>query len=74
MAGDQSPQERHREEARGVNLGWAAVSYMIAGMAFWGFIGWLIDRWLHTGGVATGIGCVVGVSLGIYLVVKRLGA
>jgi F0F1-type ATP synthase assembly protein I len=47
---------------------------MIAGMAIWGFLGWLIDQWLNTGGIATAIGCVLGVTLGIYLVVKRLGA
>jgi ATP synthase protein I len=74
MADDQSPQERRRAEADGANTGWAAVSYLIAGMAIWGFIGWLIDRWLHTGGISTAVGCVVGVTLGIYLTVKRLGA
>ncbi len=74
MADDQSPQQRRRAEADGANTGWAAVSYLIAGMVIWGFIGWLIDRWLHTGGVATAIGCVVGVALGVYLTVKRLGA
>jgi ATP synthase protein I len=43
-------------------------------MAFWGFIGWLVDRWLHTGGISTAIGCVLGISAGIYLVVRKLGA
>jgi F0F1-type ATP synthase assembly protein I len=42
-------------------------------MAVWGFIGWLVDRWLHTGGIATGIGVVLGMAGGIYLVVRRLG-
>ncbi len=71
MAGDQSPKQRPEE---GVNLGWAAVSYLLSGMAFWGFIGWLIDRWLHTGGISTAIGCVLGMAGGIYLVVRKLGA
>ncbi len=74
MAGENSPQQRRREEAAGANAGWAAVTYMIGGMAIWGFLGWLVDRWLHTGGIATGAGCVIGVALGIYLTVKRLGA
>jgi F0F1-type ATP synthase assembly protein I len=74
MAGEQTPQRRHDDAASGANLGWAAVSYLIAGMAFWGFTGWLIDRWLHTGGIATAIGCVVGMAGGIYLVVRKLGA
>ncbi len=73
MAGDQSP-KRPDDAAAGVNAGWAAVSYLIAGMAFWGFIGWLVDRWLHTGGISTAIGCVLGISAGIYLVVRKLGA
>jgi ATP synthase protein I len=74
MAGEQSPLQRRQEAADGANQGWAAVSYMIAGMAIWGFIGWVVDRWLHTGGIATAVGCVLGVALGIYLTVKRLGA
>jgi hypothetical protein len=43
-------------------------------MAVWGFVGWLVDRWLHTGGIATGAGIVVGTAGGIYLVIKRFGA
>ena len=43
-------------------------------MLVWGFIGWLVDRWLDTGGVATAIGVVLGAAGGIYLVVRRLGA
>jgi len=43
-------------------------------MLIWGFVGWLVDRWLDLGGIATAIGVVVGVALGVYLVVKRLGA
>ena len=38
------------------NTGWAAVSYLIAGIAVWGFVGWLVDQWLDLGGIATGIG------------------
>ncbi len=71
MAGDQSPNKRPEE---GVNVGWAAVSYLLSGMAFWGFVGWLVDRWLHTGGISTAIGCVLGMAGGIYLVVRKLGA
>jgi F0F1-type ATP synthase assembly protein I len=43
-------------------------------MAVWGFFGWLVDRWLDLGGIATAIGVVLGTAGGIYLVVKRLGA
>ena len=34
----------------------AAVSYLIGGMLVWGGIGWLVDHWLGTKGIAMGIG------------------
>ncbi len=76
MTGDQSPQRPRddHEPAGNANYGWTAVSYLIAGMLLYGFVGWLIDRWLHTGGIATAIGAVVGAAGGVYLIVRRLGA
>jgi hypothetical protein len=71
MAGDQHPR---RDEASAANTGWAALGYLLAGMAVWGFVGWVVDRWLDLGGIATAIGVVAGTAGGIYLVVKRLGA
>lgn len=60
--------------AEGYNAAWAAVSYLIAGIGFWGFMGWLLARWLH---FPIGIGLTIGMMLGtagaIYLIVKRLG-
>lgn len=76
MAGDPSPQ-RPRDDDRekaAANQGWAAVSYLIGGILVWGFFGWLVDRWLHTGGIATAIGAVLGAAGGVYLIVRRLGA
>lgn len=56
-------------------MGWTAVSYLLAGIAFWGFAGWAVDRWLvHTGGIATAIGVVLGAVAAIYLIVRRLAA
>jgi F0F1-type ATP synthase assembly protein I len=49
------------------------LSYLIGGMAVWGFAGWLVDRWLDTGGVAIGVGVLIGAAGGIYLVVSRMG-
>ena len=71
MAGNQTPKQ---SGASGANEGWAAVGYLISGIAVWGFVGWLVDEWLNAGGIATAIGCVLGAAGGIYLVVKRLGA
>jgi F0F1-type ATP synthase assembly protein I len=76
MTGDQSPQ-RPRDDnghAAGAHQGWTAVSYLIGGIVVWGFVGWLIDRWIHTGGIATAIGAVIGAAGGVYLIARRLGA
>jgi F0F1-type ATP synthase assembly protein I len=72
----QSPQRPHDndEAGSGAGKGWTALSYLISGMAVWGFVGWLVDRWLHTGGVATGIGIVIGMAGGVYLVARRMGS
>ena len=71
MADNQTPK---RQGTSGVNAGWTAVGYLVAGIGFWGFVGWLVDRWLHAGGIPTAIGCVLGAAAGIYLVVRKLGA
>jgi ATP synthase protein I len=75
MAGDQTPQSAGSSGDRpsGAGAGWTALAYLIAGMAVWGFIGWLVDQWLDTGGVVTGIGVVLGMAGAIYLVVRQLG-
>jgi ATP synthase protein I len=71
MAGNQRLQ---RSDADATNMGWSAVGYLMGGIAFWGFVGWAVDRWLwHTGGVSTAIGVVLGAVAAIYLIVKRLG-
>jgi ATP synthase protein I len=75
MPEDPSPQRPRRDdESGGAGQGWTAVSYLIGGIAVWGFIGWLVDRWIHTGGIATAVGAVLGAAGGVYLVVRRLGA
>ena len=72
MAGDPSPQRPRRDDDdAGAGQGWTAVSYLIGGIVVWGFIGWLVDRWLHTGGIATAIGAVLGAAGGVYLIVRR---
>ena len=72
-----SPAEPPRDKNDRVpnaNQGMTALSYLIAGIVVWGFIGWLVDRWLGTGGIAIGIGVVIGAAGGVYLIVRRLGA
>jgi len=74
MAGDQEPPRRRGEIASAADLGWTMLGYLISGMAFWGFIGWLIDHWIGTHGIAIGVGVIIGAGLGIYLVMLRLKA
>lgn len=74
MAGDLPPQPAGTPgPPPDAGQGWTALAYLIAGMTIWGFIGWLVDQWLDLGGIATGIGVVLGMAGGIYLVVRRLG-
>lgn len=73
MAGKHPPR-RSDDAASGANAGWAAVAYLLGGMAVWGGVGWLVDRWLDLGGIATAVGCVLGAAGGVYLTVKKLGA
>ncbi|HWH01866.1 MAG TPA: hypothetical protein VNV66_21705 [Pilimelia sp.] len=75
MADDQPPQRTDGpgDPPSGASQGWTALSYLISGIVVWGFIGWLVDRWLDTGGIAIGIGTVVGAAGGVYLIARRLG-
>jgi len=50
---------------------WSALGYLIAGVAFYGLIGWGLGVWLHASYLAA-VGIVVGAGLGLYLVVKGL--
>ena len=55
-------------------IGMTAVSYLLAGMLVWGGIGWLVDHWVGTRGIFAGLGAVLGMAGGVYLIVRRLGA
>ncbi|HLL67256.1 MAG TPA: AtpZ/AtpI family protein [Micromonosporaceae bacterium] len=74
MADDQPPR-RPSDQPSGADAGWTALSYLIAGIGFWAFVGWLADRWL---GIPNHFGLLVGMLVGaagaVYLVIKRLGA
>ena len=51
---------------------WAVVSYLIAGVGFWGLVGWLLDRWLDTSWLVM-IGVFVGFAGAFYLIIRRFG-
>ena len=52
------------------NAGWSIFSYLIAGMAVYGGIGWLVGRWLHAA-IAFPAGMLTGLVLAIVLIIYR---
>ncbi len=49
---------------------WRAFGYLVAGVGFYGVLGWLLDRWLGTTFLVA-VGIVMGAGLGMYLSIKR---
>ena len=49
---------------------WHAFGYVVAGVAFYGLLGWLADRWLGSRYLVA-VGIVGGAALGIYLTFAR---
>ncbi len=71
-AGQDQPRSERGEKLDGMNLGMRVLSYLISGVAFYGFLGWLGDRLLGTGFLLP-IGIVAGAALGCYVVIRRFG-
>jgi ATP synthase protein I len=83
MTGDRVPGQQGREGSGGPgqdggrpgqdeNAGWTLFSYLIAGMAVYGAIGWVISRWTHTA-LYFPIGMLVGLVLAIVLIIYKYG-
>lgn len=66
------PRSPRVEKLDGMNLGMQVLSYLIAGVALYGFLGWLGDRFLGTGFLLP-IGIVFGAALGCYVIIRRFG-
>jgi ATP synthase protein I len=49
---------------------WHAFGYVVAGVAFYGFLGWLADLWLGTRFLVA-VGILAGAALGIYMTAAR---
>ena len=49
---------------------WHAFGYIVSGVAFYGLLGWLADRWLGTAFLVA-IGIVFGAGLGIFMTFAR---
>ena len=52
---------------------WHAFGYLVSGVATYGVLGWLLDRWLGTSFLVA-VGILVGAGLGLYLTISRLNA
>lgn len=55
---------------QGMNQGVQVLSYLIAGIGIYGFLGWLVDHFLGTG-FWLPVGIVAGAALSIYVVIRR---
>jgi hypothetical protein len=58
--------------AEGLNIGWAAMSYPLAGLIAYGAIGWLIGKAVHIAALFP-IGMLVGIVISLGYVIFRFG-
>ena len=61
-----------RSRAQGLNIGWTVFSYLLAGMAAYGAIGWLIGRAVHVS-LLFPVGMLVGLAISIGFIIYRYG-
>ena len=70
--------EREAEEgqvhshAAGMDQGMRVLSYLLAGVALYGGLGWLADHLLGTGFLLP-IGIVLGAATAVYTIIRRFG-
>lgn len=57
----------------GMGTGWAVTSTLVAGIAVWGGIGYLVDRLVGSDRVFVAFGILLGAAAGIYVVYLRYG-
>ena len=54
------------------NAGYTIFSYLLAGMLFYGAVGWLVSRWTHLP-IIFPVGMITGLLLAIVLIVYKYG-
>lgn len=59
-------------EQNGQDAGFRVLSILISGVAFYGGLGWLLDRWLQTSWLLP-VGIIAGAVAGVYMVITRYG-
>jgi ATP synthase protein I len=58
--------------AQGLEIGWTVFSYLLAGMAAYGIIGWLVGRAVHVP-LLFPIGMLVGLGISIGYIIHHFG-
>jgi len=58
--------------AQGLETGWTVFSYLLAGMAAYGIIGWLIGRAVHIQ-LLFPLGMLLGLGISIGYIIHRFG-
>ena len=58
--------------AQGLETGWTVFSYLLAGMAAYGIIGWLIGRAVHAP-LLFPLGMLLGLGISIGYIIHRFG-
>ena len=53
--------------------GMTALSYILAGVLFYGGLGWLVGRWLHQPWLIA-VGLIAGMAASTYVISKRFGS
>jgi ATP synthase protein I len=68
-----SQPEKPDRPGGGSDIVWSIIGTLVAGVLAWGFIGWLLDRWLGTGYLVA-VGILVGAAGAFYLIIRRYGS
>ncbi len=69
--GDQ-PRSQGGEKLAGMNEGMRVLSYLLSGVLFYGFLGWLGDHFLGTHFLVP-VGILLGAGFGVYTIIRRFG-
>jgi F0F1-type ATP synthase assembly protein I len=62
-----------KRRGSGADVVWSIIGTLMAGLLAWGFVGWLLDRWLGTSFLVA-VGMMVGAAGAFYLIIKRYGS
>lgn len=60
------------DDQGGQNIGTRIISYLMAGLLFYGGLGWVGDRYFETAWMLP-TGLIVGAVAAMYIVIKRYG-